>query len=61
MLEREMHEQRQSLLSEIEKIRVREEALHKQEQVIQEIVSSAVFKNQSTLLRVSIFSKQIFD
>ena len=61
MLEREMHEQRQSLLSEIEKIRVREEALHKQEQVIQEIVSSAVFKNQSTLLRVSISSKQIFD
>ena len=39
MLERDMHEQRQSLLREIEQIRMREEALHKQEEVIHEMVS----------------------
>ena len=42
MLEREMHDQRQSLLREIDQIRMREEALHKQEQAIHEIVSACL-------------------
>ena len=39
MHEKEMHEQRQNLLREIEQLRMREETLHKQETIIHETVS----------------------